>query len=472
MRFAGEYSTIGFLFIGSLQTLTPTVSAGGEYLDYRLFERICRLFPELPSPRIPGLTESGHQLWKSGSLRLPALTYFVRGDVDRHGTHGALLLVSSGTENSVLVVEMEGARVAGRRQLISRVPGSSIAAMDGGFQLGAKVFLVPDGGSLKLEEGEGARLEHVVFPGYRRELANSSEPEWQAVNLLRDLGRVPAGFPAEIRTVASPSSQVEVVLTKDGGTLARFTTNSDGALVVVGDVLYFTAFSQAASGMSLVAYDLRRYGELWRKSLRGLGPVAHSGYRNFGAHVDHVDGAVRVHGRESYGAYVEYVRQSDGETVAHKLFMHTGTRGSEPAGEHRLGVEDPGCIPGECICRGRVDLRARLNETGPGPEELADGVRCIVADYDGNGANDYALPGAEGTATVILSKPDGGFLKAIRLDAGGLIHLYRPRAKPGPGGEPASLLHGLFVPWVGSEHAVFLWTGEGFARTLFPAKPR
>src|ERR1043166_8326936 len=89
----------------------------------------------------------------------------------------------------------------------------------------------------------------------------------------------------------------------------------------------------------------------------------------------------------------------------------------ERAGEHQLAVKAPGCVPGECICRGRVDPRARLNETGPGPEELADGVRCIVADYDGNGANDYALGGAEGTATVILSKADGGFLKAIRLDA-------------------------------------------------------
>ena len=144
----------------------------------------------------------------------------------------------------------------------------------------------------------------------------------------------------------------------------------------------------------------------------------------------------------------------------------------ERAGEHQLAVEDPGCIPGECICRGRVDLRARLNETGPGPEELAVGVRCVVADYDGNGANDYALGGAEGTATVILSKSDGGFLKAIRLDAGGLMRLYRPRPKPGPHGEPASLLPGLFVPWVGQEHVVFLWTGEGFARTRFPAKPR
>ena len=144
----------------------------------------------------------------------------------------------------------------------------------------------------------------------------------------------------------------------------------------------------------------------------------------------------------------------------------------ERAGEHQLAVKDAKCVPGVCTCRGRVDPRARLNETGPGPEQLADGVRCVVADYDGNGANDYALGGAEGSATVILSKRDGGFLKAIRLDAGGRMQLYRPRAKPGTRGEPASVLPGLFVPWVGQEHVVFLWTGEGFAPTRFPAKPR
>ena len=74
----------------------------------------------------------------------------------------------------------------------------------------------------------------------------------------------------------------------------------------------------------------------------------------------------------------------------------------------------------------------------PETQWLTIGVRCIVADYDGNGANDYALSGAEGSATVILSKPDGGFLKAVRLDAGGLLSLYRPRAIPGPGLERAN----------------------------------
>jgi len=328
MKLTCKYSTTVFLFIGSLLTATPTVSAGGNYLDYELFERICSLFPELQSPRIPGLTEAGHELWKSGSLRLPAETRFVRGDFDHDGTQEALLLVSSGTDNSVLVVEMEGGRVGKRKQLISSVPGSNVIAVGEILQLGPKVFLVPAGRGLKLMEGEAARLEYIVYPGYRRELENSPEPEWRGVNLLQDLGRVPTGFTAEVRTTAGEPWQVEAVLRKSGKEVFRFTTNSEGSLIVVGDVFYFTSFSQVASGMLLVAYDLRQRRELWRKDLKGIGPVAHSGYRNFGAHLDPVDGAIRVHGREIYGAYVEYVRLSDGETVVHKVFMHTGTRSS------------------------------------------------------------------------------------------------------------------------------------------------
>jgi hypothetical protein len=123
-------------------------------------------------------------------------------------------------------------------------------------------------------------------------------------------------------------------------------------------------------------------------------------------------------------------------------------------------------VPGECICTGRADVRARLNETGPTANELRRGVRCIAADFDSNGVVDYALPGGEGLVTVILSRPDGSLLRAVRLDAGGMIHLYAPRSLPGREGEPAAKLHGLYVPWVGQSHAVFLWGGDGFARTV------
>jgi hypothetical protein len=137
---------------------------------------------------------------------------------------------------------------------------------------------------------------------------------------------------------------------------------------------------------------------------------------------------------------------------------------------HSIAVRQRTCARGECICSGRADLRARLNEYGPTPRDLRRGLRCIVADFDGNGAVDYALPGTEGSVTVILSTRRGDFLRAEWLDASGIIHLYNPRDQAGPNGEPR--LHGLFVPWVGQSHAMFLWNGAGFARTLFrPSTP-
>lgn len=148
-----------------------------------------------------------------------------------------------------------------------------------------------------------------------------------------------------------------------------------------------------------------------------------------------------------------------------------GAQGQPPSG-HLLKVKEPRCVPGECICRGRADVRARLNENGPTPSDLRRGVRCIAADFDGNGAVDYALPGAEGLATVILSTRGSGFLRAITLDAGGIIHLYPPRATPGPDGEPATKLPGLFVSSVGQSHVAFLWDGQRFARTLVRARAR
>jgi hypothetical protein len=100
---------------------------------------------------------------------------------------------------------------------------------------------------------------------------------------------------------------------------------------------------------------------------------------------------------------------------------------------------------------------------------LASGVPCIVADFDGNGANDYALPGAEGLATVVLMRKMG-FKRAVLLDAGGVLEFYEPRMSVGLHGEPASRRPGLWVRHVGQNHAVFVWRDGRFVRILFPAR--
>lgn len=141
---------------------------------------------------------------------------------------------------------------------------------------------------------------------------------------------------------------------------------------------------------------------------------------------------------------------------------------SDSNNQYIIRVIKPECIPGECICSGRVSPDVRLNETGPGDEELERGVPCIAADFDGNGFTDFAIPGAEGMANVIMNNATG-FWRAARIDAGGLLELYPPRLTKGKQGEPISKNHGILVRWVGQNHAVFTWDGEEFSRTLFPA---
>jgi len=133
-----------------------------------------------------------------------------------------------------------------------------------------------------------------------------------------------------------------------------------------------------------------------------------------------------------------------------------------------IRLKNSTCVPGKCLCAGTFKPETWLQWHGPRPGELASGVACIVADFDGNGANDYALPGGEGLATVAFMGTSG-FKKAVLLDAGGILELYKPRKSIGPQGEPASSQPGLLVRHVGSNHIIFLWRNNGFDRISIPA---
>ena len=136
---------------------------------------------------------------------------------------------------------------------------------------------------------------------------------------------------------------------------------------------------------------------------------------------------------------------------------------------HGLRLKGPQRIPGKCVCTGEIGPEARFNETGPRPDELLEGVDCIAADFDGNGWVDYAIPGAEGIANIILNGPDGSW-KVVRIDVAGMLELYPSRGEAGDHGEPVAKNPGLLVRWVGQHHAVFVWRGDTFVRLLFPAQ--
>lgn len=132
-------------------------------------------------------------------------------------------------------------------------------------------------------------------------------------------------------------------------------------------------------------------------------------------------------------------------------------------------VKDPRCVPGRCVCFPTRSAAASLKNAGISSTIPRTGVDCVVADFDGNGAMDYAIPLGEGEASVLLYDRRG-LLKEVRLDAEGVLEPYAPRRTRGANGEPASENYSLLVRWVGQTHVVFVWNGSGFERRRFPAR--
>ncbi len=84
------------------------------------------------------------------------------------------------------------------------------------------------------------------------------------------------------------------------------------------DRLFMLHHSQIASGCTLRALDPATGQVRWETQLQGLGPVAHSKYRNQVQMRVHGDRVI-VYGWESQGAYIEVVDASTGQTIEHRL---------------------------------------------------------------------------------------------------------------------------------------------------------
>lgn len=101
------------------------------------------------------------------------------------------------------------------------------------------------------------------------------------------------------------------VVTIDGHTGTSF--------VVQGLTLYYADYHPMSTGCAVVAMDLKTGKQLWRTTLKGLGPVKHFKYYNAVA-LDVDEGALRVVGKESQGRYIEFVDRENGTTLGHKVF--------------------------------------------------------------------------------------------------------------------------------------------------------
>jgi hypothetical protein len=67
----------------------------------------------------------------------------------------------------------------------------------------------------------------------------------------------------------------------------------------------------------VVAVDLKTGKRLWKTNLQGLGPIAHTKYRNR-VIIEVDDRRVTVYGNESSGRYVEQLDPRTGKTLANK----------------------------------------------------------------------------------------------------------------------------------------------------------
>lgn len=112
---------------------------------------------------------------------------------------------------------------------------------------------------------------------------------------------------------------VVIRILKEGKEAWSFTTHPEGVFTRSGDTLYVSEFHPIATGCSVSAYSVSTGKQLWKKQLTGLGPIAHSKYRNQ-VNIETDGTAVTIWGKEAGSRYVEILDGKTGKMVGHKVF--------------------------------------------------------------------------------------------------------------------------------------------------------
>lgn len=127
--------------------------------------------------------------------------------------------------------------------------------------------------------------------------------------------------PYRVRPATKPTAFGEhlVLVERSGKTLFSFEGHTESAFVFPSaHVIVVSLHSPIATGVKLLAYDLRNQKELWKSHLTGIGPVSHSKYRNRINLVVGPSGTIVVFGWEIFGRYVEVVEVHTGKTLGHR----------------------------------------------------------------------------------------------------------------------------------------------------------
>jgi hypothetical protein len=132
--------------------------------------------------------------------------------------------------------------------------------------------------------------------------------------------KFPNTYQVEMIRKKNKYGEVTIRLLDDGKELVAWEGHPRSVFSLNGDVLVYAEFPTRSSGCSVVAFDLKTKKQLWKTSLKGLGPISHFGYSN-SVNMEIINNdAVRVFGNETAGQYLEIVDLKTGKTVGHRKY--------------------------------------------------------------------------------------------------------------------------------------------------------
>lgn len=135
--------------------------------------------------------------------------------------------------------------------------------------------------------------------------------------------------PYRVRTTGKDGRDtLNIVISRGEDDLYAWTGHSETVFAIADDVLYYSEHHPIATGCSVTAYDLKAGKQLWQTHLKGMGPIAHTKYRNR-VNLAADAKAVRIFGLESAGGYVEFVDRATGKTVGHRVFKEEERKAEE-----------------------------------------------------------------------------------------------------------------------------------------------
>ncbi|MFO0822681.1 MAG: hypothetical protein U0792_06105 [Gemmataceae bacterium] len=135
-----------------------------------------------------------------------------------------------------------------------------------------------------------------------------------------------AGYAIEYTGDPNGFGSGDYTFAKKDGQKVTVVGHARSAFVLNGDTLYFADFSAISTGCKIVSYDLATGKKIRETQLEGLGPIAHTKYRNtvvmsVEKHSTVKDAFVLViTSQEAAGAYIEVIDLVTGKQLAHKKF--------------------------------------------------------------------------------------------------------------------------------------------------------